>query len=276
MDMSTFRILPALFLVLLAGTVSGCGMNNYLLSKQDLTRVTDRLSAVEKQLELGKTETELLLEHIQSQERLLQQTSEETASALASLEDQIRENHVQTDTKLTSLHNSLQAEPQSTPGRQQPTLESIGTDKLVVGRLEKVRLTPPGRVFHARIDTGATTSSLDAREIQVFERDGKRWVRFQIQAPNEETLYKVEKPVVRRVRIIQASKDEADRRPVVELQFQIGRIKMLEEFTLEDRSHMDYQVLIGRNILRDLMVVDVAKEFLAPLPKETSSGKDNS
>jgi hypothetical protein len=39
---------------------------------------------------------------------------------------------------------------------------------------------------------------------------------------------------------------------------------------------MDYQVLIGRNILRDLMVVDVAKEFLAPLPKETSSGKDNS
>jgi hypothetical protein len=63
---------------------------------------------------------------------------------------------------------------------------------------------------------------------------------------------------------------------VVELQFQIGRIKRLEEFTLEDRSHMDYQVLIGRNILRDLMVVDVAREFLAPLPKDTDSEKDNS
>jgi hypothetical protein len=55
---------------------------------------------------------------------------------------------------------------------------------------------------------------------------------------------------------------------VIELQFQIGKIKRIEEFTLEDRAHLDYQVLIGRNILQDLMIVDVASKFIAPLQEE--------
>jgi threonine synthase len=40
---------------------------------------------------------------------------------------------------------------------------------------------------------------------------------------------------------------------------------------LSDRSHLGYQVLIGRNILKDVMVVDVSKQNIAPyvLPKAT-------
>jgi hypothetical protein len=38
---------------------------------------------------------------------------------------------------------------------------------------------------------------------------------------------------------------------------------------------MDYQALIGRNVLRDLMVVDVAHKFLAPLPQEEINGKNH-
>jgi hypothetical protein len=143
---------------------------------------------------------------------------------------------------------------------------AMSTDKLLVGEIEKVRLSPPGHIFNARIDTGATTSSLDARDIETFERDGSTWVRFKIAPPGKAGLDEIEKPVVRHVRILQSISNETDRRPVVKLQFQLGRINLVEEFTLVDREHLNHQVLIGRNILKDLIVVDVAEKFIVPLP----------
>lgn len=147
-------------------------------------------------------------------------------------------------------------------------------DKLVVGQIEKVMLTPPNRLFHARMDTGATTSSLDARDIEAFERDGSAWVRFTVVDPESGDSHVLEKPVVRRVRIYQSSNADGDRRPVVELQFQLGRIQRVDEFTLVDREHLDYQVLIGRNILTDLMVVDVADKFIVDPPEYDGNGND--
>ncbi len=143
---------------------------------------------------------------------------------------------------------------------------SMSADKLLVGEIEKVRLSPPGHVFNARIDTGATTSSVDARDIETFERDGSTWVRFKIASPGNAALDEIEKPVVRHVRIVQSISSEIDRRPVVKLQFQLGRINLVEEFTLVDREHLNHQVLVGRNILKDLIIVDVAEKFIAPLP----------
>jgi hypothetical protein len=271
-----FHLLLLLFTGLLVGLTPGCGIGNYLLTKHDLTRVTDRLSMVEKQLELDTAKTDLLLERTQKQEHRLQQIEEDSASAFASLHDQIRQSQAQTEKRLTALQDSLEEKQSSSREWQQPTLQNVGTEKLLIGRLEKVLITPPGQVFNARIDTGATTSSLDARNIEVFERDGNNWVRFQIPDPVEkDSYYDVERPIARWVRIIQAASEEADRRPVVKLQFRIGRVQRMAEFTLEDRSHMDYQVLIGRNVLRDLMVVDVAQEFIAPLPQEKSNGKND-
>ena len=49
--------------------------------------------------------------------------------------------------------------------------------------MEHVYISPPGILLTARIDTGATTSSIDARNIEPFERDGKRWVRFEVINP---------------------------------------------------------------------------------------------
>jgi hypothetical protein len=63
---------------------------------------------------------------------------------------------------------------------------------------------------------------------------------------------------------------------VVKLQIQLGRLTLSEEFTLVDRTHLDYQVLIGRNILRDLLVVDVARKFIVPPlaePETKGNGK---
>jgi hypothetical protein len=56
----------------------------------------------------------------------------------------------------------------------------------------------------------------------------------------------------------------------------IGHISQTAEFTLSDRSHLDYQLLIGRNILQDVMVVDVSEKDIAPyvIPQNADSDSE--
>ena len=111
--------------------------------------------------------------------------------------------------------------------------------------------------FFARVDTGAATSSVDAREVKEFERDGKSWVSFYIEHPDSGERSHFECPVKRRVRIKRALHDE--RRFSVELRVRIGKETVTGEFTLSDRDEFEYPVLLGRNILSGLAVVDVSR-----------------
>ncbi|TGN40686.1 ATP-dependent zinc protease [Marinobacter confluentis] len=138
--------------------------------------------------------------------------------------------------------------------------------KVVVGELENFYLADPGIVHVARIDSGAETSSLDARNITRFERDGNNWVRFDVPLPDSDDFVTLEREVSRRVKIIQSSTDDVDRRVVVELQFMIGNHHQKAEFTLTNREHLSHVVLVGRNILRDVMLIDVGKEYATELP----------
>lgn len=138
--------------------------------------------------------------------------------------------------------------------------------KLTVGRREKVWIEPLQMLLPARIDTGAETASLDARNIEEFERNGNAWVRFDIVHPETGEAISMESEIVRFVRILQSSADKPERRAVIELGIVIGTIRQEAEFTLSNRSHLDFQVLVGRNILRDLMIVDVGQSNIA-LPK---------
>ncbi|MEH6561765.1 MAG: RimK/LysX family protein, partial [Marinobacter sp.] len=58
--------------------------------------------------------------------------------------------------------------------------------KVVVGEVENFYLAGPELVYKARIDSGAETSSIDARKITRFERDGSNWVRFDVPVPGTE------------------------------------------------------------------------------------------
>lgn len=133
-------------------------------------------------------------------------------------------------------------------------------DKIIVGEKEMVYLNPPGEYFDGRIDTGATTSSLHGGDIKWFERDGKKWVSFNMNHDG------VDRPVERLVigirSVKQTNSAEPVDRPVIKMFTQIGDIGLEIEYTLVDRSLMTFPVLIGRNLLQDLMVVDVAYEYL--------------
>ena len=136
-------------------------------------------------------------------------------------------------------------------------------NRIILGEIENIFLDPPSMEFSARIDTGAKTSSLNAVDIVEFERDGKPFVRFHVIHP--ETGEKIE--LTRRVRgyvRIKDHKSESRRRPIVSLRARLANIDESISFTLVDRSKFSQQVLIGRNFLRDLAIVDVSKKHSIP------------
>ncbi|MCV6612502.1 MAG: RimK/LysX family protein [Amphritea sp.] len=143
-------------------------------------------------------------------------------------------------------------------------------NKTVVGAVEwsVVDYGNLQRIARARMDTGATTSSINATDITEFERNGERWVRFKL-ADGEEVALVLE----RYANIAQAGARK-DRRLVVKLGIRLGGIEQVAEFTLKNRSHLNYEVLVGRNLLRDLMVVDVAQRYMLggkPEPSQSES-----
>lgn len=138
------------------------------------------------------------------------------------------------------------------------------SDKLILGQEEWVWFDELKTNYKARIDTGATTSSLNAIDIVKFERDGKNWVKFNLAHQDKTENVLVEARVLRTIDVRQADSEKATERYVVSLPIQLGSIKTKAEFSLADRSDMNFPVLLGRSFLQDIAVVDVAQKYLQP------------
>ncbi len=133
---------------------------------------------------------------------------------------------------------------------------SSSNSKILIGSVESVRIIPGNKVVLARVDTGAKTTSLHAINMQVFERDGREYVRFSLN--DHKDALKIERPIWKWVRIKRHGK-KSQRRPVIKLRLVLGNNDQLVAVTLTDRSQFKHPVLIGRNFLRDIYIVDVAK-----------------
>lgn len=103
---------------------------------------------------------------------------------------------------------------------------------------------------------------MHATDIVRFERDGERWVRFNIGEQGGEAVT-LERKVIRRIRVRQAELEDFERRLVVMVSVKLGSISEQLEMSLTDRSKMEFPVLIGRNLLRNNAIVDVSQEFIA-------------
>lgn len=152
-----------------------------------------------------------------------------------------------------------------------PIERSDTASKEMLGRNEWVGFPTVGTYLKARVDSGANTSSLSAHDVTEFERDGESWVRFKLALEDDEPAVDgmrddvIEAPVTRRVKIIQAS--GTDSRPVISLLMTLGPLKQRVEFTLNDRSHLDYPVLLGRRFLMDIALIDVSQAYIHPRPE---------
>jgi len=137
------------------------------------------------------------------------------------------------------------------------------TGKAIFGEAEHVTIPKYNITLKARIDTGATTTSINAENETVIERDGKKWVKFTIGGAN------IELPVVRTVSIKQHGKDPLTRY-CVKLTLTIGSVSEITEVTLADRSDFEFPILIGRNFLKDRAMVDVSYKFVEGLPENNN------
>ena len=133
----------------------------------------------------------------------------------------------------------------------------------VFGWVEEGLLLPEKVSVKIKLDTGALTSSMDAKDLERFEKDGEKWVRFNVEVKDsnsgEQVSILFERPVERSIKVRGAG--GAERRPVVKLKMCIGDRVYDEEFSLNNRGKMLYPVLIGRRTLEHLGAVDVSRTF---------------
>lgn len=130
----------------------------------------------------------------------------------------------------------------------------------ILGWKEWVKIGTKADPMRAKLDSGARTSSLHAEDIEEFERDGRKWVRFSVIDPRKEGAKSILfKAPVERVARVKNTDDTVERRYVVELGFTMGARQLREEFTLNDRRGFICPVLIGRNALSHLGYVDCGR-----------------
>jgi len=126
-----------------------------------------------------------------------------------------------------------------------------------LGAVEQVLILPWKVTLSARIDTGASSSSLHARDIQVKDDT----VEFKLAGPGGSRQVTLPLHGWRRIRT-----SEGDgRRPAVRMQLCIGGQLISATVNLIDRSGMNYPLLIGRDVLSNRFVVDVSQHNMTSL-----------
>ena len=135
-------------------------------------------------------------------------------------------------------------------------------DLEILGWVENAQLLDPAISLKAKLDTGADTSSLDAKVIKMFRKDGKRWVRFSITDRDSGQEYIIVRERIRTSSIVQHD-GSTQRRPVVEMKVCIADRVMRTEVSLIDRSEFIYPLLLGRSTLESIALVDPGNTFLS-------------
>ena len=140
--------------------------------------------------------------------------------------------------------------------------ETSGGGQDLFGWVEWVLVGEREMKLKAKLDTGAETSSLDATGIRILRRrqSGERFVEFQLTNDDSGRTITFKKRRVREARIKQHD-GSFQTRPVVMIAVCLGDHLQEVEFTLIDRSHFLYPVLLGRSALAHLAVVDPSLTF---------------
>ena len=143
-----------------------------------------------------------------------------------------------------------------------PDEEAVRGDPIRLGYIENVRVGNLGLSMKGKLDTGADSSSVYARDMELYDRKGKdTWVRFRLIGKNGRSV-RYDQNVIRFVRI-KLKRGGSIRRPVIHLPLCVGGRSGVAELNLADRSEFEYDILVGREFLANRIVVDSGKTFQA-------------
>ncbi|MBV2133456.1 ATP-dependent zinc protease [Pseudomonas sp. MAP12] len=149
----------------------------------------------------------------------------------------------------------------------------------VIGLREWIALPDLGLAgLRAKIDTGASTSTLHASDIEPFERDGQPWVRFTAHLGSlvQRRHCHREAPLVS-MKTIRSSTGHTQHRYVICTNMVLGDRHWPVEFTLTCRKTMRYRALLGaKALVEGQLVVNPALTYVQGKPllaaPATSSG----
>lgn len=143
------------------------------------------------------------------------------------------------------------------------------SEKTVLGWREWVTLPTLSKLpIKAKVDTGARTSTLHARDIEIFKRQNQTWVSFEL-VPS----IKVKQPILAKAllidhRTIKSSMGEKTKRPVIQTLIRMGGEEFPIELTLVNRSLMGFRMLLGRRALKKRFLINPSRSFLLDKQKK--------
>lgn len=136
--------------------------------------------------------------------------------------------------------------------------------KIIIGCEEWCGLPELGiPVIKSRIDSGAKTSSLHATNIIEHTSKDGMYVTFDV-FPIEQSLQVVVNCRAKVVdkRVIKSSNSLSELRYVVSTELKLGDHKWQVNITLSNRESMGYRMLLGREAMKQKLLVDPSESFL--------------
>lgn len=127
----------------------------------------------------------------------------------------------------------------------------------------------------AKVDTGARSSCLHTRGLEIYETAGAPRVRFCVHPlPKKPSLVAhCDLPLVDR-RIVRDSGGHEEERPFVRVPVALGPHLWEVEFSLTSRDNMKFRMLLGRTAMKDRFLVNPSVSYLfgKPLRSRPSAG----
>lgn len=143
-------------------------------------------------------------------------------------------------------------------------IDAANRELTIVGWRERVSLPDLGiHKINAKIDSGAKTSSLYAKDLNFYQKDGKQYVRFSIQPSKaSESGHKTASAEVLEYRRIKSSNGQVERRPVIVTKIKFQKQEWLAEVTLTSRENMKYPMLLGRQAMNNRFLINPGRSYL--------------
>ncbi len=260
---NSFLLVIGLLMLASCKTVDNVQPDEACLAQQEklekkraaISKRADKLTAHEAAVSIREADLITLFAEVVKQKNILENEKAQQSIDKAAVSEALANARNQKKTTV----NSAQPSNNNNNNNASPR-----NNRTILGELEHVYLEPSGKNFSARIDTGAQTSSLNALDMVEFERDGQPYIRFSILDPTTGEKIELTRRIRGYVRIKEVNNRKSLRRPIVRMRVVLANIDERVNFTLVDRTKFKQQVLIGRNFLRDLAVVDVSKAYTVP------------
>ena len=113
-----------------------------------------------------------------------------------------------------------------------------------------------------KVDTGARTSCLHAFKLEPFTKNGEDWLRIWVHPTQNSSDEHVCEAKIYDQREVTDSGGHRELRYVIKSKLKIGEFNDDIELTLTNRDSMKFRMLLGRQAMRGVFLVDPNESYL--------------